>query len=110
MRDSTPVKRSNVNRGFDQAFRRLQQEYFDPTPKNIETSFKRLFRSPRHLFNRIYNVVHGSGVIFRKNDALNKYCIRPLQHVVASIRMLSYCVAADALGEYLKISEESVLV
>lgn len=43
-------------------------------------------------------------------DGSNKMGIHPLQRIVAAIRMLAYGLAADALEEYLQMSEDSVFI
>lgn len=45
----------------------------------------------------------------RASSNICKEEIRPLQRVVAAFRMLAYGAAADALDEYLQLSEGSVL-
>ena len=45
-----------------------------------------------------------------KRDATGKNGLHPLQRVVAAIRMLAYGIAADAIDEYVQISDDSVLI
>lgn len=109
-RGASQGKRPNINRGFDKALRRLQEDYFSSKPKYGEASFERRFRMPRVVFNRLYTSLEGKSIFVRRRDALNKNGIHPLQRVVAAVRMLGYGVAADALDEYLQMSEDSVLL
>ena len=65
---------------------------------------------PRSVCERLFGGVNGKGIFVRRFDSTNKPGIHPLQRVVAALRMLAYGVAADALDEYIQMSEDSVLL
>jgi hypothetical protein len=102
-------RRPNIERGFDEAVKRLNDDYFGPTPKYNDGLFARRFRMPRAVFDRIYTAVSTRPEFKRKTDALGKKGLHPLQRVLAALRMLAYGTAADAVDEYVRISESSAL-
>lgn len=64
---------------------------------------------PRPIFDRICQSVIGKSLFVRREDALGKLGIHPLQRIVAALRMLAYGIASDELDEYLQISESCAL-
>lgn len=102
-------KRQNKRRDFTGALRRLQRDYFGPEAKYSEVDFERRFRMPRRVFEKIYSTVRGKSIFVQRSDCTKKEGIHPLLRVTAALRMMAYGVAADALDEYLEMSEDSVL-
>lgn len=103
-------KRGNKRRDFDGAASRLHDDYFSSTPKYSTRDFERRFRMPRVVFERIQNAINGKGIFVRRTDGLNRQGIHPIVRITAALRMLAYGIAADALDEYLQMSEDSVLL
>lgn len=109
---SQPHKRRKPNKGrnFRAAFQRINWDYFIPNCKYSEQDFERRFRLRRVAFNRINSAVKGKGIFVQRVDRFGKPGIRPLQRVTAALQMLANGIAADALDEYLEMSEDSVLL
>ena len=64
----------------------------------------------RHVFMRIMNAVEEHDEYFvQKRNAAGTLGLSCLQKVVAAFRLLAYGVAADALDEYIRIGESTVL-
>jgi hypothetical protein len=102
-------RRPNIERGFDEAVNRLNDDYFEPIPKYNDRLFARRFRMPRAVFDRIYTTISTRPEFVHKIDALGKKGIHPLQRVLAALRLLAYGTAADAVDEFVRISESSAL-
>lgn len=109
-RGSIPNKRPNKRRNFEEAARRLHQDYFSSHAKYSPTDFERRFRMPRLVFDLIFEAVEGRGIFVHRVGTNRKKGIYPIQRVTAAIRMLEDGIAADALDKYLQMSEDSVLL
>lgn len=102
-------KRPYEERQFDVAYQRLLNDYFVQNAKHSFSSFERRFSMRRSILDHSLVAVDLYGIFKLRKDATRKQSIRPLQRVVASLRMLAYGVVADAIDEYLQMSEDSVL-
>ncbi|XP_021718630.1 uncharacterized protein LOC110686346 [Chenopodium quinoa] len=90
---------------------RLFNDYFSDNPVYNTTQFRRRFRKQRPLFVRIMNkVVEGDVYFQQRRDAAGRLGLSPLQKCTAAIRMLGYGMAADAVDEYVRISESTARV
>ncbi|XP_026456900.1 uncharacterized protein LOC113357675 [Papaver somniferum] len=88
----------------------LWNDYFSDNPTYPANIFRRRFRMRRELFNRILaDVVSRNPYFAQKRDACGILGLSPRQKVTAAIRMLAYGCAADAIDEYLRIGETTVL-
>ncbi|XP_026416782.1 uncharacterized protein LOC113312239 [Papaver somniferum] len=88
----------------------LWNDYFANNPTFLPNVFRRRFRMRRELFNRILaDVVFRNPYFAQKRDACGVLGLTPHQKVTAAIRMLAYGYAADAIDEYLRIGETTVL-
>lgn len=103
-------KRPNSNRRFDEALRRLQEDYFAPKLKYGADSSDRRIRMPRVVFNKLCESSEGKSSFVRRKYALIKNGIHPLKRVLSADKMLGYGVTADALDEYLQMSEYYILL
>ncbi|CDF38544.1 unnamed protein product [Chondrus crispus] len=100
----------NVDRAFEEAWKRLQDYYLGSNRRYSEKTFARRFRMSQSTFDTIYNAVSSRGEFQRKPNALGELGLFPVQRMVAALRMLAYGTAADAVDEYLRISESSALL
>jgi hypothetical protein len=58
----------------------------------------------RHVFHRIVDTVQAFDLYFvQRVDATGRFGISVMQKVLASIRILSYGLPADAVDEYVRI-------
>ncbi|KAE8979857.1 hypothetical protein PR002_g24301 [Phytophthora rubi] len=103
---SIPGKAANIDRGREAADQRLYEDYFSPSPTYPEKLFRRRFRMSSRLFDRIVTAVTENDVYFtQRRDAIGVIGFSPRQKVTAALRMLCYGLCADAMDEYLRISE-----
>jgi hypothetical protein len=102
-------RKATLSREFDVGVKRMMTGYFSETPRYEDKMFTRRFRMPRAVFDRIHKDVSARPEFMRKCDALGKPGLHTLQRVVAALRKLSYGVASDAVDEYVRISESSLM-
>lgn len=106
---SRPGKRPNLNRDFASGHRNILNDYFVENPVYPENLFRRRFRMSKRLFKRIHDEVPQCTPFLRqRKDALGKQGPSSLQKITASLRLLAYGIAADAIDEYCRISESLV--
>ncbi|XP_021724727.1 uncharacterized protein LOC110691753 [Chenopodium quinoa] len=105
-------RRGGTNRrDWEMGHARLFNDYFSDNPVYNTTQFRRRFRMQRPLFLRIMNkVVEGDVYFQQRRDATGKLGISPMQKCTAAIRMLAYGMAADAVDEYVRISQSTARV
>ncbi|XP_021757433.1 uncharacterized protein LOC110722471 [Chenopodium quinoa] len=90
---------------------RLYHDYFSDNPVYSSNQFRRRFRMQRPLFCRIMNkVVEGDVYFQQRRNAAGKLGLSPMQKCTAAIRMLAYGLAADAVDEYVRISQSTARV
>ncbi|XP_021718611.1 uncharacterized protein LOC110686329 [Chenopodium quinoa] len=90
---------------------RLFNDYFSDNPMYDTNQFRRRFRMQRPLFLRIMNkVVEGDVYFQQRRDTAGRLGLSPLQKCTAAIRMLAYDLAADAVDEYVRISQSTARV
>jgi len=103
-------KAANIDRGFQKGFDTIYADYFADRPVFTEQSFERRYRMPRSLFNKLMNDIVNHDSWFRqKKDAVGKLGAHPLLKLTAALRMLAYGVSADAISEYTRLSESTVM-
>lgn len=102
-------KSPNVSRDYCEALHRLNCNYFGNIPKYSECQFERRIRVPRIVFNKLEKAQTGRGVFLQRTDALPNKGIHIRMRLTAALRMLAYGNAADALDEYLQMSDDTVL-
>ena len=103
-------KAPNKFRDHKAGARRLYEDYFAEIPRYDEADFRRRFRLSRGRFLQVYRAVLREEKFFlSKPDALGIRGISALQKVTAALRMLAYGIAADAVDEYLRLSETTAL-
>lgn len=79
------------------------RDYLGVSRSYDDHSFKRRFRMPRALFEKVHHDLEGTSIFVRKVDALGKPRIHLLQRIVADVRMIGYGAAADTLDGYLQM-------
>ncbi|KAK9279798.1 hypothetical protein L1049_013480 [Liquidambar formosana] len=90
---------------------RLYKDYFAENPVYSPIDFLRSFRMRRSLFLRIIEFVEAHDPYFvQKRNAVRVLGLSSLQKVTAAMRMLAYGLAADAVDDYVRISESTAIV
>lgn len=107
---SQPGKSENTKRDFQEGYHRLWNDYFCDTPKYGSRDFERRFRVPKSVFFKVYNAIHGKDIFVQRRDAAKKNGIHPLVRMTAALRIVAYGIAADAIDEYLQVSQDSVIL
>ncbi|KAE8896831.1 hypothetical protein PF005_g21073 [Phytophthora fragariae] len=103
---SRPGRSPNAKRDHADGHRRLYLDYFGSDPVYNARLFRRRFRMPTRVFDRLMNGVLEMDDYFRqKPDVTGKLGLSPLQKVTAVLRMYRYGVAADATDEYVRLGE-----
>lgn len=103
---SRPGRQPNVQRDFEDGYRRLYNYYFAENPVYNAKVFRRRFRMCRELFRRIVDeVTNHDAWCEQKIDALGKSGLFTLQKILAAIRMLAYGLSYNMVDEYIRISE-----
>ena len=65
---------------------------------------------PRHVFLRTVNSLSKFDSYFQQRvDAVGRKGLSPLQKCTATIRMLAYGVSADAVDDYVRIGESTLV-
>ena len=109
---SMPGKAPNIERGREEAYRRLVNDYFaGPNSTYSDLVFRRRFRMRRPLFERIVNRLEAEDDYFQQRpDALGKMGASSLQKVTAALRLLAYGGCADQLDEWVRLGESTIQV
>jgi hypothetical protein len=106
---SSSGKRANLPRDFDLGLSNILRDYLGNSPVYTEHEFELRFRMPRSVFDKICGELIGESVFVRKEDALGKTGIYPIQRITAALRMLAYGFGADAVDEYCRLSKTEAL-
>ncbi|KAL6554254.1 hypothetical protein OROMI_019927 [Orobanche minor] len=98
------------NRNREEGHARLYHDYFSDTPTYPKESFRRRFRMRRSLFLRIQEavVVHDN-YFTQRNDVVGVRGLSSLQKMTAALRILAYGTPADAIDNYVRISESRAI-
>lgn len=89
---------------------RLIEDYFCNNVKHSARDFERRFRIPIQIFDHLLTALNGRPNFPRRSDGLQRKEIHPIQRTTAALRMLKYGVADDALDDYLKMSENFMIL
>lgn len=87
----------------------ILKDYFNANCTYDEVDFERRYRMPLAVLNRVYERVETRPFFVRKSDGLGWLGIHQLQRVTAAQRMMALGLAADAVDEYVRISESSAM-
>ena len=88
---------------------RLHSDYFSESPTYPSDVFRRRFRMPREIYERVKEVLVEHDPSFEQlKNAAGKWGGTTDQKLTAALRMLAYGAAADSLDEYLRLSEDSI--
>ncbi|XP_048605321.1 uncharacterized protein LOC125582910 [Brassica napus] len=103
-------KRAYVERNREDGHNRLWKDYFCDDPTFPAHLFRRRFRMNKEVFMRIVDRLSENIPFFQQiRDAIGRLVLSPLQKCTAALRMLAYGCAADAVDEYLRLGESTVL-
>lgn len=90
--------------------RKIMKVYFSKSPVYNAKTFRRRFRMSRNLFLRIKSAIEVYDSYFvQKRDAAGRLGLSSYQKITAAMRMLAYGVAADAVNEYVRIGESTLI-
>src|SRR4051812_3954943 len=108
--DDKFYSRRYIRREREAAQVRLWNDYFAEQPVYPDNLFRRRFRMRRPLFNRILEAVVAYDDYFQlRLDATKSLGLTPHQKITAALRVLAYGSRADAIDEYVRIGETTVL-
>ena len=86
----------------------MVNDYFSPNLVYPENIFRRRFRMGKHVFLRSVDAVSNFDPYFQQRiDALGRKGLSPLQKCTAAMHVLSNCVSANAVDDYVHIGESS---
>uniref|UniRef100_A0A0D3A8S6 DDE Tnp4 domain-containing protein n=1 Tax=Brassica oleracea var. oleracea TaxID=109376 RepID=A0A0D3A8S6_BRAOL len=98
-------KRVFIERNREEGHLQLWNDYFSDTPTYPKNLFRRRFRMNKALFMRIVDRLSNEVRFFRqKQDVTGRLGLSALQKCKASIRVLVYGSALDAVDEYLRLA------
>jgi hypothetical protein len=109
---SRPGKAQNRDNGIAQGAVQIDRDYFNragliPAPI-AEAEFERRFRMPRSVYELLREgVLATDGYFLQKQDAIGKLGASTDQKMVCALRQLAYGVSADAVCEYVRVSEST---
>uniref|UniRef100_A0A0D2ZX21 Uncharacterized protein n=1 Tax=Brassica oleracea var. oleracea TaxID=109376 RepID=A0A0D2ZX21_BRAOL len=93
-------KRVHIERNREAGHIRLWNDYFSETPTYPGNLFRRHFRMNKPLFMHIVERLSNEVQFFRqKKDGLGRLGLSAFQKCTATIRVLAYGTAADAVDE-----------
>ncbi|XP_052197217.1 uncharacterized protein LOC127804398 [Diospyros lotus] len=99
-----------INRNRAEGHERLYRDYFVDSPTYPSQLFRRRFRMHRLLFLRIQAAIEIHDQYFvQRFDAVGVPGLSSLQKMIAALRMLAYGSPADAVDEYVRIGESTVI-
>ena len=97
-------KRVYIEKNREAGNIRLWNDYFSETPTCPDNLFRRRFRMNKPLFMKIVDRLSNEMELFQqKQDGLGRLGLSTLQKCTATIRVLAYGTAADAVDEYLRL-------
>ncbi|KAL4555660.1 hypothetical protein LXL04_038287 [Taraxacum kok-saghyz] len=99
-------RRRAINRNREEGHKQLMRDYFDEDCVYPEEKFEDRYRVSKRVMLRIAHDLSERYPYFTlRYDARGRRGFTTLQKVTAAFRMLAYGKAADALDEYLRMSE-----
>ncbi|XP_019087470.1 PREDICTED: uncharacterized protein LOC104728263 [Camelina sativa] len=103
-------KRVYIERDHEDGHIRLWTDYFSEDAIYFPPLFRRRFRMNKALFIRITDRLSNEILFFqRRRDATGRFGLSAIQKCTAAIRMMAYGCAADAVDEYLRLSETTTM-
>jgi hypothetical protein len=94
-----------IERERENGHHRLWNDYFAENSLFLSYMFRRRFRMQKHVFLRIVDAMSTNYAYFQQRlDATSRLSASSLLKCTATIRMLAYGIAADAVEDYLRIS------
>ncbi|XP_024014249.1 uncharacterized protein LOC112088195 [Eutrema salsugineum] len=103
-------KRAYIERNREEGHIRLWNDYFSEDATYPPNLFRRRFRMNKSLFMRIVGQLSQEMPFFQqRRDATGRVSLSGLQKCTATIRMLAYGSAADAVDEYLRLGESTAI-
>jgi Plant transposon protein len=109
---SLPGKAKNRDNGIAEGAERIDRDYFnrgglDSAPL-AESEFERRLRMPRCVYEMLRKgVLETDDYFLQKNDALGRPGASTDQKMVCALRQLAYGIPADAVCEYVRVSEST---
>ncbi|XP_024004804.1 uncharacterized protein LOC112081961 [Eutrema salsugineum] len=104
-------KRAYIEREREQGHARLWNDYFSDDATYPSHIFRRRFRMNKDLFMRIVDRLSNEVPYFwHRRNAIGRLGLSPLQKCTATIRMMAYGTAADAVDEYLRLGAITALL
>ncbi|XP_074377281.1 uncharacterized protein LOC141718798 [Apium graveolens] len=99
-----------IDRNREEGHARLYRDYYFDTPTYTETYFCQRFRMRRSLFLRIEEALTTHDNYFtQRTDDVGVRGLSSLQKVTAALRMFAYGTAADAVDDYVRIGESTII-
>ncbi|XP_016168441.1 uncharacterized protein LOC107610984 [Arachis ipaensis] len=109
-RSFIPTPRRWINRDREAGHDRLFQDYFADEPVYNADIFRQRFRMRRHVFLRIVDALSNVYPYFQQRvDTTGRRSLSPLEKCTATIQMLAYGIAADAVDDYVRIGESTTI-
>ncbi|WZZ85477.1 hypothetical protein YC2023_114056 [Brassica napus] len=104
-------KRAYIERQREQGHLQLWNDYFSKDATYPSHMFRRRFRMNKGLFMHIVDRLSAEVPYFQqRRDATGRFGHSPLQKATAAIRMMAYECPANAVDEYLRLGETTVLL
>jgi len=111
VKKSSQGKKAYIKRNREKGHIQLVNDYFTENVTYPPHIFRHRFRMNKPLFMRIVERFSNEVSNFKqRRDATGRLDFSALQKSTAAIRMLAYGIAADAVDEYLRIGESTLLV
>ena len=105
-----PGRAANIERGREQAAKRLYDEYFSANPVYTSTHFVRRFRVSLEIFQRVQQALEAHEPYFTQHtDCTGRRGLSSYQKITAALRMLASGSAADSIDEYVRLGESTAL-
>jgi hypothetical protein len=103
-------RRANIDREAGNRHEFLMKDYFVEDCVYTEEQFARRYRMPKSLVLKIMEIVKKNNSYFEQRpDCTGKMGLSTEQKVSASLRLLAYGVAADAVDEYFRLAPSTAL-
>lgn len=106
---SRPGSRPNKGRKFYDVYQKILHDYFGKPPVYDEKDFLRRFLMPHTVFQRVYDSPSIQRNFLQNTVAPGNTSIHPLQRITSALLFMSYGVATDSVGEYVRLLEMSAI-
>ena len=102
--------RAYINRDRAEGHAKIMRDYFNPNAIYPEKYFRRRFRMHKSLFLTIAKAVEKHDDWFKlRRSASGEISASPLMKCLAAVRVLAYGCSADAIDDYVRIGEDTIL-